>query len=214
MIKKLDLEASLEEKEEIVQCLDQVLKQDPEHKLAIMRKGEMLYKAGKEDQALELFERATNLGLIHREMYFYQGLSHRARGENDQALRSLTSAVELEPGEYGARFERAGMLYGQNLFKDSLRDVDHLLRLKPDSLNPKYAKALTLKSLGRYQESLEYYNLVEEKLGKTFSLGYSDKAELYTALSCFQEARDMHMGLYETSPYTDVEIDTSTKFLI
>ena len=112
-----------------IDLLDEILKADPNDRLAWLARGSVYLKMKNSEKAISDFTQAIELDSIHPKAYHLRGLARELAGDNDAALEDFTRALEIDP-EYGAAYySRATLLtkMGQeDAAAEDMKMVTHL----------------------------------------------------------------------------------------
>jgi len=92
-----------------IDLLNEVIKADPDDRLAFMARGTVYLKMGNAQNATLDFSRAIEINAAHPRAYHLRGLALEMAGENDKALADISQAIDLEP-EYGAAYNSRATL--------------------------------------------------------------------------------------------------------
>ncbi len=115
-----------------IDLLDEILKSDPEDRLAWLARGSVYLKMGNTESAIIDFSKAIELNSNHPKAYHLRGLAREMAGANDEALMDFDKAIDIDP-EYGAAYySRATLLTKLGREDDAAEDmkmVTHLTNL-------------------------------------------------------------------------------------
>ena len=105
---------------------------DPEHGTAHARLGEALYRLGEPGRALDLLQRAVDLGTVTANAHHYLGLALAAAGRFEEALPELEEAVALAREGVNERYSLASVLRAAGRPEEASRELRRVLELRPD----------------------------------------------------------------------------------
>jgi len=125
------LHEHVETLEEARRALETAISLDNSHPLAHMRLGELLYRQGEHDQAVELLGRSIHLGADTADAHRYMGLALTALGRLDDAVVALEQAVARAPGDADIHYSFAYVLQRAGRQFDSTRELRRVLELNP-----------------------------------------------------------------------------------
>ena len=112
-----------------IDLLDEILKADPEDRLAWLARGSVYLKMGKTENAIGDFSNAIELSPNHPKAYHLRGLAREMAGENDEALADFGKAIDIDP-EYGAAYySRATLLTKMGREVDAVEDMEIVAHL-------------------------------------------------------------------------------------
>ncbi|MFL7813839.1 MAG: protein kinase [Anaerolineales bacterium] len=100
--------------------------------------GEAFYQEGEIGAAIEAFENAIQAGYTDVEVYIQLGRAKRDSGDFYGAIEQLTTAVQIDPGNFGAWYSLAEAYYntGEEVNAGPAHEaMDHALALNPDDPN-------------------------------------------------------------------------------
>ena len=101
------------------------------------------------------------LGYLDDEIEYLYSLLDQEK--NDECIKNSKEIIARSPNNAQARFCFASALNRQYKLHEALKQYDYLQILRPDCAPINYNKAFTLKSLGRFQEAAECYELALEE---------------------------------------------------
>jgi tetratricopeptide (TPR) repeat protein len=112
-----------------IDLLDEILKADPNDRLAWLARGSVYLKMGNSEKAIGDFTQAIELDASHPKAYHLRGLAREMAGDSNVALEDFTRALDIDP-EYGAAYySRATLLtkMGQeDAAAEDMKMVTHL----------------------------------------------------------------------------------------
>ena len=121
--------------------------------------------SGRVTQAIEEFERAIrmepgtsvdpSLGVVPAS-YFYQriGDAHGSLARYEDAADAYRMALEIDPGNPGARFELGVLHYVNNRYEDALVEYDIMLETNPGNVDLLHRIAEAQLGAGRVEEAI------------------------------------------------------------
>ncbi|MGQ9537791.1 MAG: tetratricopeptide repeat protein [Actinomycetota bacterium] len=134
--------------------LNRLLEEDPLNDMALLRRAEMLLKWGYHTACLQDLKKLAKLRPDLPEVYILAGRAYRHKIHYDdnplynQAIRSYTRAISLEPGSAEAYFER-GICYALlNAWGEAVDDWDRALILNRDYYPAYLARGLARRRRG------------------------------------------------------------------
>ena len=103
--------------------LDEIIKTDPDDKLALLARGSVYLKMGNTKNAIGDFSRALQIDANHPKAYHLRGLAHEMEGDDDKALKDFDKAIDID-SEYGAAYySRATLLTKMGQEDSALEDM-------------------------------------------------------------------------------------------
>ena len=96
--------------EKSIESLNEVLKLEPSHKLAIISRGSAFLKLNKIDEAVNDFNRVIEIDPNYARAYHLRGVARETSEDYENALFDISKAIDIDP-DYGAAFySRATLL--------------------------------------------------------------------------------------------------------
>jgi tetratricopeptide (TPR) repeat protein len=93
-----------------IDLLNELIKTDPDDKLALLARGSVYLKMGNTENAIGDFSRTLQIDSSHPKAYHLRGLAREMAGDDDKALKDLNKAIDID-SEYGAAYySRATLL--------------------------------------------------------------------------------------------------------
>lgn len=112
-----------------IECFSEVLRQDPDNKLALISRGSAFLKLNSTGEAVKDFDRAIDLDPNYARAYHLRGIAREKDGDNDGALDDFSKAIEFDP-EYGAAYYSRGTLLTKMKKEDeALEDIQMVQHL-------------------------------------------------------------------------------------
>ena len=112
-----------------IDLLNELIKADPDDKLAFLARGSVYLKTGDTIKAVDDFSRAIEIDSKHPKSYHLRGLAHEMAGNDDEALSDFNQAIDFD-SEYGAAFfSRATLLTKMGQEDKALEDMEMVTHL-------------------------------------------------------------------------------------
>lgn len=112
-----------------VGLLNQIIGQEPDHKLAVTTRGVAELRMNRPDAAIESFNRSIEIDPSYARAFHLRGLALESKGDNRAALDDFNRAIELNP-QYGAAYHSRGTLYAKMGQVDlATSDIQEVTRL-------------------------------------------------------------------------------------
>jgi tetratricopeptide (TPR) repeat protein len=115
-----------------IDLLDEILRADPDDRLALLARGSVFLKMKHLQNALKDFNRAIEIDSNHSKAYHLRGLAREMSGDDDEALKDFNQAIDIDPNYGAAYYSRATLLtkMGQDeLAAEDMKMVAHLTNL-------------------------------------------------------------------------------------
>ncbi|GMI19529.1 hypothetical protein TrRE_jg10858, partial [Triparma retinervis] len=107
--------------------------------------------------ATEHFKRAVTINGGSCILYCHLGMALAAEGRSDEALLALASSERLEPGNPQARFQRANVLMGMELYPDAMVELEGVVKAAPREASVWFLIGKVNKKMGRTDEALKAF---------------------------------------------------------
>ncbi|NEP63359.1 MAG: tetratricopeptide repeat protein [Symploca sp. SIO2G7] len=144
--------------EEALADFDQAIKLKPEYYWAIAHRGEIYYHKEEYEKALADFNRALQVEPNYLWAIAHRGVTYEYMRHDEEAIADLNRALAIKP-DYSWAFAHRSRTYEQmKLYEQALADFDQAIALDQNAVKAwKRERGLLLSFLGRYAESVEYY---------------------------------------------------------
>ena len=125
-----------------------------------------LARDGKYDDAIETYNQS--LEKIENPMVYYnRGVAYMNKGDNENAIRDFTKAIEIKPDTIFAYNNRAFVYKNIGRFNDAIKDYGVIIKLKTSYPDAYFGRASVYELMGDKDKALADYK-------KALSLGYED----------------------------------------
>ncbi len=192
-----------------LRLLDILLRREPTNPVFLRRKGQLVLKAGRREEALRVLQQAVRGAESDPQAYFEVAEALRAQGAYADAVGYFRQGLELDPRHRYGRLALAETLLLAGQYAEVVGLVDPLLKEDPNDLAAWKARADAWRALGRSAEvlySLEAILLLEPESGPGLLEMYrlrrdrGERKEAYEALdrllgSSAPEAKDPTLHL-------------------
>jgi tetratricopeptide (TPR) repeat protein len=173
---------------------DDIAKQ-PGSWLAWNNLGDLCFRAGRRDEALDCFKRSLALNPKYPITWHNLGRLTALLGDSDEAMFDYSRAIDLKPDFASAYNGRGNVLYHAGKYGPALKDYD-----KAIELNPHYADAYNNRGnlrVGQGQCADAIRDFDEAiRLNPTFATAFTDRAGAYVRIQEYQQAlRDADRAL-------------------
>ncbi|GFN99844.1 cell division cycle protein 27 homolog [Plakobranchus ocellatus] len=140
----------LEEFDKALTCFRNAIRLDKRHYQAWYGVGLIYFKQEKFKYAEEHYRKALSINSLSSVLMCSMGVAQHAQHKTDQALNTLTSAIQADPKNPLCMFHRASILFASDRHKEALEELEALKEIIP-------------------RESLVYFLMgkVQKKLGNT-----------------------------------------------
>ncbi|MBI4862811.1 MAG: tetratricopeptide repeat protein, partial [Candidatus Riflebacteria bacterium] len=166
---------------------------------ALVRKGEVAFKASDLISAERYFRAALARNPGHARSQYHLGLIHKARRETDKALAALEKARQMNPRNVDILLE-LGQLYTEaNLPNPAIQRLEELLTQDPNNLAGHYALGVNYEKARRYNRAEDEYRTIQ-KLYPDFIEAHDYLGNLYFTQRRFKQACGEYERLAEARP--------------
>ncbi len=157
----IDILIDNKEYEEAKDYAVRFLEKYPECPSACNSLARIYYRQKKYDEALSELRKLTELDKNNAEAYYFTGLILNDTEKPNEAIKSLTAALNLNPtkAKYYAQSARAHSLIKQ--YKDAMLFIKEAIELAPEEISFKKQALLIAKELGSKDDEIFYENLVK-----------------------------------------------------
>jgi len=109
---------------------------------------------------IELAAKAAKLDDKNPAVPFAAGTAHAALRQNEEAVKSFTKAIELDPKAAVAAYDRRGDAYLKiGKFQESIADFDKFLEARPMFAPDHWRRGIALYYAGRFKDGVDQFEL-------------------------------------------------------
>jgi tetratricopeptide (TPR) repeat protein len=105
-----------------IRLFNQVLAEDPDHRLSLLSRGSAFLRSNRLDEAVADFDRVISLYPENARAYHLRGLAKASRGDELEALQDFDKAIEID-AVYGAAYASRAAVH-ERLGHDDLASED------------------------------------------------------------------------------------------
>lgn len=106
-------------------------------------------------------------------------------GDKDGALKDYDKAIDLNPNESDAYFNRGIIKDDMGKKEDALKDYDIAIKLNPNDYGAYFNHGIILYNLGEKEDAIKDFSKAIE-LNPNFTLAYEYRADCYRLLSIIE----------------------------
>jgi tetratricopeptide (TPR) repeat protein len=117
-----------------------------------------LLEAGKNLEALELFDAVLAEDESYSDAWFYRGNSLFDLGRYEDAIASYNRAISIQPDKYGAWNNRGNSLNNVGKYEEAIASYDRAISIQPDKYEAWNNQGTSLHDLGKYEEAIASYD--------------------------------------------------------
>jgi len=159
----------------------------------------LLGHEGRNQEALEVLDRALALDPRNHFGLCYRGLVQSALGRTEDALRSFDEALDIDPGFVQAHINRGNELRALRKPAEALGAHDRALKLDPLNSTAHNNRGNALGDLGQHEDALDAYRRATE-LDPTNARYHSNAGLALRRLGCPEEALVEHDLAFDLDP--------------
>lgn len=162
-------------------------------------------KLGRENEALEDFTRAIELGANLVEVYVNRGGTYSNLQQYDKALEDFTQAIKIDSTFIGIYLNRAHTYTKLQEYDKALADYNHAIQLNPTHTMAYVDRGNTYNKMRRYDEALTDLTHALQ-LDSTCVMAYVNRGDTYHNLQYYDKAlsdftRAIQLDLTYTKSY-------------
>jgi eukaryotic-like serine/threonine-protein kinase len=146
--------------------------------LELLHKGNSLWTLGKNQDAIEYFDRALEINPRDENALHNKGSALDQLGKYQDAIECYNRALQLNPKDENAWNSKGNALYRLGKHQGAIECYDRALQLKPGDENALHNKGSALDQLGKHQDAIECYDRVLELNPKAYKTWYNKGATL------------------------------------
>ncbi|MGP8024422.1 MAG: tetratricopeptide repeat protein [Methanobacterium sp.] len=139
-----------------IECLNKVIKLDPEDYAAWTFKGIALMYLENYHEAIIAFNKSLEISLNARPWH-YKGLCFFKLGDFEKAFKAYDKALQIYPNYPNVWHNKGVSLENLGRHEEALKAYNESLSINSDNFKAWYEKGVSLENLGRHDEALESY---------------------------------------------------------
>lgn len=136
---------------------DEELLKKPDDSDLLNRKGQLLERLGRFDEAATCFERAIALAPQARGYHFNLARAATTLGQSDRALAEYREIVRLQPDDYAARYSLAVALQKRGDHEAAVVELEKTVALAPSDPGAHLSLGLSLERIERIADAVREY---------------------------------------------------------
>ena len=169
------------------QLLDVEQPEDDIDIVAWMNYGNRLWRYGRNDEAVNAFEKVVEIDPEFDRAYYGKALAYQYQGEHEQVATALNKAIEINPSPY-YYWRELGFSYGElEQYDEALAAYEEAINRSPEDFVLYLQRADYLREAERYDEAIETYNKALE-LNPEHPWIYNNRGVAYTQLEQYDAA--------------------------
>ena len=183
-----DLYFDVENMKDAIAVLEKGLSLTPDEPEIMRELGKYYYYLTDYKRADELFQKTEKLDPRGPATAFWQAMSLRDQQKNDQALKLMEKAVELDPEYYDAVIMLAQM-YAERKDNRALTNYNKVLAIDSPSAEALYGKAMFYQNTNQADKALTEYKKIVA-VDRNFTDAYYNMGFIYYNQKNYAKARD------------------------
>ena len=169
------------------QLLDVEQPEDDIDIVAWMNYGNRLWRYGRNDEAVNAFEKVVEIDPEFDRAYYGKALAYQYQGEHEQVATALNKAIEINPSPY-YYWRELGFSYGElEQYDEALAAYEEAINRSPEDFVLYLQRADYLREAERYEDAIETYNKALE-LNPEHPWIYNNRGVAYTQLEQYDAA--------------------------
>jgi len=145
---------------------------NPENKEAMLKLADLYFVVKEHQKSLNLFSQLLNQDKTNPYLYHMLGMNYRETGDTSRAIYHFQTAIETDPTDYESTLFIAN-LYAAQKNKLALGYFDAAIRLKPNLVEPYFAKAVYLQQTENYASAMVEYKKITKLDPTNFLVFYN-----------------------------------------
>lgn len=164
-----------------------------------IRRGNRAQDEGRQQDAMDEYQRATEVDPENAAAYVGLGNIHSDLGNLEKALREYNKAIKLNPN-YALAYNSRGIIYKKlGKSEEALKDYNRAIELNPGYVDAYNNRGILYSDLGRSEEGLKDYNKAIE-LDPNYAYAYNNRGVTYEDLEKFAEAIEDYTRAIQLDP--------------
>ena len=154
---------------------------------------------GKYEEAVNFSNNIIRQDIHNAEAYFLKAYAFKSMNDTLKAISTFQTCLDQDPDMYKAHMQ-LGLLYSDQRNMLAVSYFDNAKKLKPDVLNPVYAKAMFYQNSNQHREAkLTYQEIINSN--SQFEKAYYNLGYIYLKEDSLEKARRMFSLAIGISPY-------------
>jgi tetratricopeptide (TPR) repeat protein len=150
-------EKQRKELEKAIAAQTKFLEKNPDNSAAYNDRGNLYYRAGLYQQAVEDYSKAIDLDPDNAAAFNNRGNTYDKLGQPDKAIAGLTQAIEIDANYKEAYYNRATIFEKMGLQQRAIEDLDRTIAIDGKYYKAYFLKATALEKLNRTEEAIDAF---------------------------------------------------------
>jgi len=148
-------EKQRQELEKAIAAHTKFLEKNPDNSAAYNDRGNVYYRAGLYQQAVEDYSKAIEVDPNNAAAFNNRGNAYDQLGQSDKAIVDLTKAIEIDANYKEAYYNRATIFQKMELEQRAIEDLDRAIAINEKYYKAYFLKATILEKLNRTEEAID-----------------------------------------------------------
>jgi len=150
-------EKQRQELEKAIAAHTKFIEKNPGNSTAYNNRGNVYYRVGLYQQALEDFSKAIDLDPDHAAAFNNRGNTYDKLGQPDKAIADLTTAIEIAANYGEAYYNRGSIFEKMGLQQRAIEDLDRAIAIDEKNYTAYFHKATALEKINRREEAIDAF---------------------------------------------------------
>jgi len=150
---------AMNETKNAAQSYEKAILLNPENKEASLKLADLYFVVKEHQKSLDLLNKLLKADKTNPYLYHMLGMNYKETGDTARAIYHFQTAIETDPTDYASTLYIANLLAAQKN-KLALSYFDAAIKLKPQSIEPYFAKGVFLQQSANYASAMVVYKKV------------------------------------------------------
>ena len=155
--------------------------------LAHINLGYVLFKEGKNQEAIDHYNKAIQIMPGNILIYNNRGNAYAKSGRYELALQDFNEAIRLKPDYTDSYFNRGNIYHELGQYQKAVDDLNKAIQLNPDNYLIYFNRGNANINLGRHQLAIDDFSK-SVRLKPDYADAYNNRAFIYLNLGQYQQA--------------------------
>ncbi len=185
--------------DEVIECIDKVIKLNPKDSQTYNKKGIVLGILNRYEDAIKCFEKNIKLAPNDAAAYSFKGHALNDLTHYNKAIKWLDKAIALDPKNAYSYNQKGRALSNLRRYKEAIECYDNAIGIDPKNAPAYSNKGNTLSRLERYDEAIECFDNAIE-IDPEYAFAYNGKGIVLDDLKRYEEAIDAYNKAIKIDP--------------
>ena len=183
---------------EALDILEKTAEKFPKNISTLLKLSELQLILKQYDASFFTIQKVLNLDKQSAEGFFMLGMIYRGQDDQERAINSFQTAVEMDPDIVDAWIILGDLFSGKD-FKIAERYYDNAIAIDPENIQAYHSKAFYLQNKNRTFEAIELYKIINAK-DPQYTDAYLNTGILYLELDSIEKAYEHFDILIKIEP--------------